>query len=94
MRGTRYADVPLVVWVFSRHTAGNPTSMQGSEHLPDDVPVADAVEQQRTPSEPVLDEEASAQPPDDAPLEATPADWQEQLETVDLDPDFDEVDRP
>jgi hypothetical protein len=27
------------------------------------------------------------------PLEASPADWQEQLETVELDPEFDEVDR-
>ncbi|HEX2402537.1 MAG TPA: hypothetical protein VHJ79_21515 [Mycobacterium sp.] len=68
--------------------------MQGSEELPDDVPVADAVEQQRTLSDPVPDEEASAEPPDDVPLEATPADWQEQLEPVDLDPDYDEVDRP
>jgi hypothetical protein len=67
--------------------------MQASEELPDDVPVADAVEQQRTPIEPVPDEEDSAGPPDDVPLEATPADWQEQLETVDLDPDLDEVDR-
>ena len=61
--------------------------MQGSEHLPDDVPVADAVEQQRTTSEPVLDEEASADPPADVPLEAAPGDWQEQLETVELDVD-------
>jgi hypothetical protein len=67
--------------------------MPDSENLPDDVPVADAVEQQRTPSEPVLDEEAPAGPPDVAPLEATPADWQEQLEIVDLDPEFDEADR-
>jgi hypothetical protein len=94
MPGIRYPDVPLVARVFTYHTAGNPTSMQDSENLPDDVPVADAVEQQRTPSEPVPDEEVSVEPPDDAPLEATPADWQEQLETVELDPEFDEVDRP
>jgi hypothetical protein len=68
--------------------------MQDSEHLPDDVPVADAVEQQRTASETVPDEEASAEPPSDAPLEAPDADWQEQLEAVELDTDFDEVDRP
>jgi len=67
--------------------------MQDSEQLPDDVPVADAVEQQRTPVEPVPDEEASAEPPDDVPLEAAPADWQEQLETVELDPEVDEADR-
>ncbi len=78
--------------VFSRCTRGTPTRMQDSEELPDDVPVADAVEQQRSPSEPVVDEEAPAEPPDSAPLEATPADWQEQIETVDLDPE-DDVDR-
>lgn len=66
--------------------------MQDSEELPDDVPIADAVEQQRTASEPVLDEEASAEPPDSPPLEAAPADWQEQLETVELDPDEDMTD--
>ncbi len=63
--------------------------MQGSEDFPDDVPVADAYEQQRTTVEPVPDEEASAAPPSDVPLEATAADWQEQLETVELDPDED-----
>ena len=67
--------------------------MRDSDELPDDVPVADAVEQQRTASEPVPDEEASAEPPQDAPLEVAAADWQEQLETVELDPDLDEVDR-
>jgi hypothetical protein len=75
--------------VFGQGTAGIPPRMQGSEELPDDVPVADAVEQQRTPSELVLDEEAPAEPPDDLPLEAAAADWQEQLETVELDPDED-----
>jgi hypothetical protein len=67
--------------------------MQDSEQLPDDVPVADAVEQQRTPTEPVPDEEASAEAPEDMPLEAAPADWQEQRETVELDPEADEPDR-
>jgi hypothetical protein len=63
--------------------------VQDSEEFPDDVPVADAYEQQRTPVEPAPDEEASAEPPSDVPLEATAADWQEQLETVELDPDED-----
>ena len=67
--------------------------MQDSEELPDDVPVADAVEQQRTTSEPVPDEEATAEPPADMPLEAAPADWQEQLEVVELDPEPDEFER-
>jgi hypothetical protein len=68
--------------------------MQDSEELPDDVPIADAVEQSRTPVEPVPDEESSAEPPDDVPLEAAPADWQEQREAVELDPERDEADRP
>jgi hypothetical protein len=67
--------------------------MQDSEEMPDDVPVADAAEQRRTAREPAFDEEESAEAPDDAPLEATAADWQEQRETVDLDPDFDEPGR-
>jgi hypothetical protein len=66
--------------------------MQGSEELPDDVPVADAVEQQRTPSEPVPDEEAAVELPENPPLEATPSDWQEQLEMVELDPEEDVID--
>ncbi|MBE1547509.1 hypothetical protein GGC64_001517 [Mycobacterium sp. OAS707] len=68
--------------------------MQDNEQLPDDVPVADAVEQHRPASESVPDEEATVEPSQDAPLEAAGADWQEQLETVELDPEFDEVDRP
>ena len=67
--------------------------MQDSEELPDDVPVADAVEQHRTLVEPVLDQEASAEPPDALPLEAPPADWQQQLATVELDQELDELDR-
>ncbi|HEX2284762.1 MAG TPA: hypothetical protein VHI10_08060 [Mycobacterium sp.] len=63
--------------------------MQNSEELPDEVPIADAVEQQRTASEPVLDEEAAVEPPEGPPLEATPSDWQEQLEMVELDPEED-----
>lgn len=65
--------------------------MRDSEELPDDVPVADAVEQHRS-IEPVLDED-SVGPPDDVPLEAAPADWQEQRETVELDSELDEADR-
>jgi hypothetical protein len=63
--------------------------MRDSDGLPDEIPIADAVEQRRDTREPVLDEEASAEPPDNLPLEAADADWQEQLEAVDLDPDED-----
>ncbi|UUO01048.1 hypothetical protein M4D79_20540 [Mycolicibacterium novocastrense] len=63
--------------------------MSERERLPDDVPEADAVEQQRPASEPVLDEEAAADSDPNPPLEASPADWQEQLETVEIDPEDD-----
>jgi hypothetical protein len=66
--------------------------MQDSEEFPDDVPVADAVEQ-HTASDPLPDDEASAEPADEVPLEATASDWQEQLETVELDPELEEFDR-
>jgi len=72
---------------------GSPAVMQDSEELPDDVPVADGVEQRRSTAEPVPDEEASAEPPTEVPLEAASADWQQQLETVELDPELDEFDR-
>ena len=63
--------------------------------LPDDVPVADAVEQQRPTADSSPDEHhaSSWQPESDVPLEATPADWQEQQETVVLDPEFEEPDQ-
>jgi hypothetical protein len=77
--------------VFADHARGTPTVMQDSEELPDEVPVADAVEQLRRPVEPVSDEEAPAEPEPELPLEAAPQDWQEQLETVELDPDEDRV---
>lgn len=61
--------------------------MQDSENFSDDVPVADAVEQHRAISEPAVDEEASAEPPPETPLEVAGPDWQDQLETVDYDPE-------
>ncbi len=48
----------------------------------DEIPIADAVEQQQEAIAPVPDEEAAVEPPSDAPLEASEADWQEQLEEV------------
>jgi hypothetical protein len=85
----RFRDNRRSPLVFGIQTRGIRNGMQGSENLPDDVPIADAVEQQRATTEPALDEEASAEPPADVPLEAAAADWQEQLETVELDPDED-----
>jgi hypothetical protein len=46
--------------------------MQDDEELPDDVPVADAVEQQRSAVVPVPDEAASAEHRVDVPLEVAP----------------------
>jgi hypothetical protein len=60
--------------------------------FPDDVPVADAVEQQRPTSDAPVDEEnaTSWQDEGDVPLEAAATDWQEQHETVLMDPELDE----
>lgn len=54
--------------------------------FPDDVPVADAVEQQRATADVLsgyADEDAMNE--GEMPLEASASDWQEQHETVDLD---------
>lgn len=65
--------------------------MSDHEELADDVPVADAAEQHRPVRDGGFDEEASAEPPSELPLEASAADWQEQLEVVDIDPEDDPV---
>jgi hypothetical protein len=60
--------------------------------FPDDVPVADAVEQQQPTSDSPVDEESATswQDEGDVPLEAAASDWQEQRETVLIDPELDE----
>ena len=60
--------------------------------FPDDVPVADAVEQQRPTADSSSDEDnaTSRQDESDMPLEANVSDWQEQQETVLIDPEFEE----
>jgi hypothetical protein len=60
--------------------------------FPDDVPVADAVEQQRPTSDSPTDEEnnTSWQDVSDLPLEVTASDWLEQRETVPIDPELEE----
>jgi hypothetical protein len=51
--------------------------MHGCENMPDEIPVADAVEQdQETAPEPTPPRE------DNPPMEANTADWQEQLQEV------------
>ena len=65
--------------------------MSDNQDLAYDIPAADAAEQLRPVSDPGLDEEATAVPPTEVPLEVEAADWQEQLETVDIDPEDDRV---
>jgi hypothetical protein len=63
--------------------------------LPDDVPVGDAVEQQRPTADSSSDEdyEPTWEPESDAPLEVAPADWQEQQEPILIVPEFEEPDQ-
>ncbi|MFV8263407.1 hypothetical protein ACNQR9_09180 [Mycolicibacterium peregrinum] len=63
------------------------------EDVPDEVPVADALEQQRDQTGAVPDAEAPVSDVDSPPLEATEPDWQEQREVVADDADRDEFDR-
>ena len=56
------------------------------DDFPDEVPVADAVEQQM----PAVD--SPAEEDREAPLEASPSDWQEQRQQVDIQ-DLEEFDR-
>lgn len=53
----------------------------------DEVPIADALEQQQDAVPLAADDEAPAAPDADVPLEASDADWQEQLEEVIDDPE-------
>lgn len=63
------------------------------EDVPDEVPVADALEQDREHSEPVPDAEVPVSDEDGPPLEAADPDWQEQREAVTDDLGLDEFDR-
>lgn len=72
----------------------NLVTMQDSDGVfPDNVPIADAIEQQRPPIDSASDQEdaISLQPEGDVPLEASAADWQEQQEEVFTDPGYDEL---
>jgi hypothetical protein len=60
----------------------------------DDVPIADAVEQQRPTSDSLSDDDEPGQYEGDVPLEAAASDWQEQRETVVIDPELDEPEQP
>jgi hypothetical protein len=67
--------------------------MGGSDGVfPDEVPVADAVEQQRPTAEYPLDDDYAApkQGEGEVPLETPASDWQEQQETILIDSEFEE----
>jgi hypothetical protein len=61
--------------------------------FPDDVPIADAVEQRQATEEPVSDDDAPWPAEADVPLEATESDWQEQRHPVIGDPEIDDPDQ-
>jgi hypothetical protein len=64
---------------------GSEAEMLDRDDLPDDVPIGDADEQQRElAAQPAAPEQA------DAPIEADPTDWQEQLREVGGDGELDE----
>jgi hypothetical protein len=78
---------------FDRTAAGNLQPMpENAGAFPDDVPIADAIEQQRSTSDSPFGEDSATAWRDetDVPLEATDSDWQEQRETVLIDPELDE----
>ena len=62
--------------------------MQDRDDLPDDVPIADAVEQNQD----AAPEPATFDAVDEVevPIDANPSDWQEQLQEVDVDDDLDD----
>jgi hypothetical protein len=63
--------------------------MSDPAELPDEIPEADALEQEQPTVADPPDEEAAVDAPSGVPLEANPPDWQEQREIVDLDPEED-----
>lgn len=64
--------------------------MTEPESFPDDVPVADAVEQIRPAAEAADPDERVPVGDDAPPLESNESDWQEQRQVVE-DPDEDEL---
>jgi hypothetical protein len=68
---------------------------ENGDSFPDDVPVADAVEQQRATSDspPGEDDATAFHDEIEVPLEATDSDWLEQREMVFMEPEYDEPGR-
>ncbi|WNG83283.1 hypothetical protein C6A86_006350 [Mycobacterium sp. ITM-2016-00316] len=61
--------------------------------VPDEVPTADAIEQSRDAAETVPDREVPELDQDGPPLEASTADWQEQVTAADPGGDEEDPDR-
>ncbi|MBI2697680.1 MULTISPECIES: hypothetical protein [Mycobacterium] len=64
---------------------------QRDNTFPDDVPIADAAEQLRSATDPTEADEYEVEP-GELPLETSPADWQEQQETVVIDDELESSD--
>ena len=72
---------------FGGNSLANPLGMHDTDRVfPDDVPIADAVEQQQSTADLSTDDGREMA----VPLEATTSDWQEQRETVLIDPELEE----
>lgn len=87
----RRAGFPNLAGSFGYVAPGNPGVM--TSPVPDEVPVADAIEQSRDAAEAVPDREVPEPGDGEAPLEASAADWQEQTADVDPDGDAEDFDR-
>jgi hypothetical protein len=88
--------MPTIRSGFDPNAGGNPALMHDNGgSFPDDVPVADAVEQQRSTSDSPSGDDDTTDYQDDieVPLEATDSDWLEQRETVSMEPEYDEPGR-
>lgn len=97
--GCRLRRTPAVNWAAHLPLArvemtalGYPVAME-RHNVPEEVPIADAVEQDREAVEDTLDDDGLGPTAVGVPLEADAADWQEQSEIVDLDPYLEESDR-
>ena len=95
LQALRILDYGAVPGVSRIGTLGTFAAMSSSENIPDEVPVADAAEQQQPAVDAPLDDEEALEADEyEPPLEASSPDWQEQREdAVVIDPELDEFDR-
>ena len=90
MASNRFAfRTPAACPAFRVEYPGYSATMRSIDDFPDEVPVADAVEQQAPATDASLgDDESVDEAERETPLEASPSDWQAQRE--DAGPDLDE----